>query len=187
MLLFSKITTLAVSLYHILLVLTFPNPPSALCPHAPRLDYRFFTWTFYSAACIVLAIAGALLRLAAFKQLGQNFTFQLARPKKLIMTGLYKNVQHPSYLAQAVLVFANLAILTRRRAAIACLLPKHWWIADDQMGLVVEGVVAVVLLLGTLYTVGLRVRDEERMLNEAFGKEWQEYNARTKRYIPGVI
>jgi protein-S-isoprenylcysteine O-methyltransferase Ste14 len=186
-LLFGKAALLAVSLYHILLVLTFPNPPSALCRHAPRLDYHFFTWTFYSAACIVLAIAGALVRLSAFKQLGPNFTFQLARPRELVTTGLYKYVQHPSYLGLAMLGFANFAIFMRRRAAVACWLPMSWWIADDQMGLAVEGVVALVFLLMSWYVVGLRVMDEEMMLEKAFGQEWQEYNARTKRYIPGVI
>jgi protein-S-isoprenylcysteine O-methyltransferase Ste14 len=187
MTLFGQTTTITLYLYHILLVLTFPNPPSVLCPHSSRLDHRFFTWTSYSAACTVLAILGASVRLTAYRQLGPNFTFQLARPKKLVTGGLYKYVQHPAYPALLVVVFANLAVLVRRRTAVACWLPMSWWIADDQIGIVVEGVIAVVYLLTWLYGVKLRVADEEKMLKEAFGKEWQEYNARTKRYIPGVI
>ena len=185
--LFGKTTLLTLSLYHILLVLTFPNPPSALCPHARRLDYRFFTWTFYSATCILLLIVGASLRLTAYRQLGPSFTFQLAKPKKLVTTGLYKYVRHPSYPACVMVVSANLAILLRWRASVACWWPISWWIANDQMALVVEVVVLTVHLLSVFYAIGLRVSDEEKMLKDAFGKEWQDYNARTKRYIPGVI
>jgi protein-S-isoprenylcysteine O-methyltransferase Ste14 len=185
--LFGRITLITYFLYHILLVLTFPNPPSLVCPHASRLDHRFFTWTFYSAACTVLAILGASVRLTAYKQLGPNFTFQLARPKKLVTTGLYKYVQHPAYPALIVVLFANLAVLARRRTAVACWVPMSWWISDDRMGFAVEAVIAVLYLLAMVYAMRLRVADEEKMLKEVFGKEWQEYNGRTKRYIPGVI
>jgi len=33
----------------------------------------------------------------------------------------------------------------------------------------------------------MRVRDEEKMLRETFGEEWEAYHARTARFIPGLI
>lgn len=48
------------------------------------------------------------------------------------------------------------------------------------------------MVVGALWMVGVmlirvRVRDEERMLQEKFGREWERWNARTARYIPGIL
>jgi protein-S-isoprenylcysteine O-methyltransferase Ste14 len=48
------------------------------------------------------------------------------------------------------------------------------------------------MVIGALWMVGVmlvrvRVRDEERMLREKFGREWERWNARTARYIPGIL
>jgi protein-S-isoprenylcysteine O-methyltransferase Ste14 len=43
--------------------------------------------------------------------------------------------------------------------------------------------VAVVYVTG----ITLRIRDEEEMLKEAFGKEWEEYHSKTARFIPGLF
>ncbi len=32
-----------------------------------------------------------------------------------------------------------------------------------------------------------RVRDEEKMLKDTFGKEWVEWSGRTKRFVPGIF
>jgi protein-S-isoprenylcysteine O-methyltransferase Ste14 len=33
----------------------------------------------------------------------------------------------------------------------------------------------------------LRVRDEEKMLKEKFGKEWENWHSRTARFIPWIV
>ena len=47
------------------------------------------------------------------------------------------------------------------------------------------------LLVGSgvsgLYTIWVRVKDEEAMLKGEFGREWEEYHRRTARFIPGVV
>lgn len=32
-----------------------------------------------------------------------------------------------------------------------------------------------------------RVRDEEAMLKRTFGKKWEDWHKKTKRFIPGVL
>jgi len=32
-----------------------------------------------------------------------------------------------------------------------------------------------------------RIMDEEKMMKETFGKEWEVWHAKTKRFIPGVF
>jgi protein-S-isoprenylcysteine O-methyltransferase Ste14 len=43
---------------------------------------------------------------------------------------------------------------------------------------------AYIVSFGLLFA--LRLRAEERMMREAFGAEYEAYEARTKRLIPGV-
>lgn len=48
---------------------------------------------------------------------------------------------------------------------------------------------AFVLLLftGTVRITWKRVNEEEAMMREAFGKEWEQWHAKTARLIPGVF
>ena len=64
-----------------------------------------------------MVLIGGKIRLTAFKQLGENFTFQLAKPKSLVKHGLYSYVQHPSYVGH-VLVIASNWLLIGRQAGI---------------------------------------------------------------------
>lgn len=50
------------------------------------------------------------------------------------------------------------------------------------------GSVVAIAALGFAGTMlGVRVGDEERMLKEKFGRQWEEWNRDTKRFIPGVV
>jgi protein-S-isoprenylcysteine O-methyltransferase Ste14 len=64
---------------------------------------------------------------------------------------------------------------------MGCWLPA--WIVDAGLFW------AIVALLGTFGVARItrrRIKDEEKMLRETFGKEWENWHARTKRFIPGV-
>jgi len=136
-------------------------------------------WTPYSITCLSLITGGALLRLRAFKLLGENFSFQLAKPRKLVTTGMYAYVQHPSYTGALLLGVGNIAFLLRKDGVIGCWLPA--WVAELPY-LNEVGMVAMIALL--LLGVGIRVADEEEMLRATFGKEWEDYHTRTKRFVP---
>lgn len=68
---------------------------------------------------------------------------------------------------------------------VACLLPKSI-VGGDGVGLALQieyGLVAAAVV-GILAT---RVRNEEAILKNTFGSDWEAYHKRTKRFIPGVL
>jgi len=133
-------------------------------------------------------VVAAPIGLLAFRQLGQNFTFRLAKPKELVKTGLYSYVQHPSYPTNWLILASNVALLLRLDGILGCVLPS--WVVSWAMwsgGFMVWPTLLIVLGLLGLYGIWVRVKDEEAMLKREFGKEWDEYHWRTKRFIPGVF
>lgn len=95
--------------------------------------------------------------------LGSNWslTLEVRENHQLITLGVYRVVRHPMYLA--LLIYS---------AGQALVLPN--WVAGPSYG------VAMVLL------IALRLRPEERMMVEEFGKEYEAYATTTKCLIPGV-
>lgn len=176
--LFSIFSTL-----HTVLILLYPSPPRALCPHPANLNPALFTWSPQLRAVLAAMLAAAPLRLAAFRALGSNFTFHLTRPAKLVTTGVYARVQHPSYLPDAVLNTLALLLVWQADGVLGCWMPAGWvaWlVAWKSWG-------AVGFMVFYLVLLALRVRDEEELLRKTFGREWEEWHARTKRFIPFVI
>jgi len=115
---------------------------------------------FAGTVCLTLAL---WLFHRSHADLGTNWsiTLEVRERHRLITQGLYRRVRHPMYLA--LLLYA---------AGQALVLPNY--VAGPSYG------VAMALL------VALRLGPEERMMLEEFGKDYQEYMARTKRLVPGV-
>ena len=178
--------TIAIGIYHALLVLTISFPvtssttSSLLCPRPQNLNPTLFTWNLHTFTCITALLTFAPLRLISFANLGPNFTFRIAPPSKLITDGLYAYVQHPAYTANAVVIIANGFLLERSDCVAACWLSKEW----------VDALVWVTVGWGIFQGLGfmvVRVKDEERMLKKTFGREWEVWHARTKRFIPEIV
>ncbi len=95
--------------------------------------------------------------------LGANWslTLELREKHQLVTHGVYRLVCHPMYLA--LLIYS---------AGQALVLP-NWFVGPSYA-------VAMVLLFA------LRVGPEERMMREQFGKDYEAYQATTKRLVPGV-
>lgn len=114
-----------------------------------------------------LGIAAGLGALVLFrlthKALGRmwSVSLQLKEGHQLVTTGIYRHVRHPMYSAFWLMAIAQ-----------ALLLPN--WIAGP------AGLVG----FGTLFF--LRIREEERMMEEAFGEEYRVYRRKTKRVLPFV-
>ena len=175
-----QLFVLLLGAYHGYIVLTYPSPPK-FCPRSKDLNPNLFTWSTTSSICITLILIAAPIRLLAFKQLGPNFTFKLAQPKNLVTTGLYKYVQHPSYITNITVMMANTYLIWRRDGVLACWLSESalrsgWWGAINVF-------FAGVAILG----MRTRIVDEEKMMKETFGKEWEVWHAKTKRFIPGLF
>ena len=108
-------------------------------------------------------ICGAALRVWAIVVLGKSFrtTVEVSTNQKVVQRGPYKLIRHPSY--SGILVM--------------CL---GYGIADQNW---LSLVVAVGLpLIALLY----RIRIEEAALASGIGPEYQAYQKRTKKLIPGI-
>lgn len=118
----------------------------------------------------LLTVAGILVFLAALwlfwrthKALGRQWsvTLELREQHKLITSGVYERVRHPMYSAFFLWALAQALLLPNLVAGFAGL-----------MG------------FGILFF--MRVGEEEAMMREAFGAEYDAYCARTKRVVPFI-
>lgn len=172
----------SLGIYHTFLILTYPSPPRPVCPHPSHLATYLFTWTPYSIICIAVILLGCYIRLSAFSALGSNFTFRLAAPNKLLTSGLYSYVQHPSYTGRILITFAKWALILNTRGVVGCWLPKRilearlFWRA-----------LTCFIVLASFRVTWKRVMEEESMLKSTFGKEWEAWHAKTKRFVPGLF
>lgn len=74
--------------------------------------------------CLALILIFGTMRITAYRQLGRDFTYELAPPRKLITTGLYRYIRHPSYSAKAMVAIPLGLFFLRDDAAVACWLPN---------------------------------------------------------------
>jgi protein-S-isoprenylcysteine O-methyltransferase Ste14 len=124
-------------------------------------DYPLRAVPFF-AGTVCLAL-GLWLFHRSHVDLGTNWsvTLEVREKHRLVTEGIYRRVRHPMYMA--LLLYS---------AGQALILPNY--IVGPSYGL------AMALL------VALRVGPEERMMLEEFGRDYEEYMARTKRVVPGV-
>jgi protein-S-isoprenylcysteine O-methyltransferase Ste14 len=111
---------------------------------------------------VALFIAGGALRLWPVFVLGHQFSGLVAiQPgHKLVTTGVYGVIRHPSYLG--------------------LLVNSLGW------GLAFRSGVGVLLTALIMLPLLARIRAEERMLRTQFGDEYDAYCARTSRLVPGL-
>ncbi len=116
----------------------------------------------FTAGTLCLAL-GLWLFHRSHADLGNNWsiTLEVREQHRLVTQGVYRRVRHPMYLA--LLLYS---------VGQALVLPNY--VAGPSYG------AAMALLFA------LRVGPEEQMMVEEFGKEYEEYMARTRRLIPGV-
>lgn len=170
-------------IYHTILTLLYPRIPSAICPNPANLNGNLFTWSPCTAICLFLILTAGPMRLLAYAQLGKDFTYELRKPKYLVKTGLYRYMQHPSYTGGILVFFSTVVLLGSERGALGCLLPTK--VAGLSPWLTVAQFAYWVGIF--IYGIPIRIHDEEGMLKNEFGKEWDEYFATTARFIPGVL
>jgi len=162
--------------------MVWPILREQFCPMPNQLNPSLFVWSPLVQTCLATILLAAPIRLLAFRQLGKDFTFQLAKPSRLRTTGLYAYVQHPSYPPDMLVSLANFYLFFRTDGVTGCVLPE--FIVGSQI-FAGFGSICYIYLNARVYYY--RVLDEEEMLHEAFGKEWEDWHARTARFIPGVF
>ncbi|MBN2637925.1 MAG: isoprenylcysteine carboxylmethyltransferase family protein [Bacteroidales bacterium] len=95
--------------------------------------------------------------------LGKNWSFsvQVKEDHELIQNGIYKIIRHPIYTGLLLLFIGNTLINGDYR-----------------------GIIAVVIVSISLW---FKIKKEEKLLFEIFGKDYIEYKNKTKALIPFVI
>ena len=112
---------------------------------------------------VIVMGAGIIVRSIAIAQLGRFHTPNVAvrQGHRLIDTGLYRHVRHPSYLGALIAFFGFSVALGN-------------WLS------------VVVVMIVTLCIYLFRIREEESALEAAFGDDYRAYRRRTKRLVPGL-
>ena len=106
-------------------------------------------------------IAGMIIRFTAVWSLGKFFTVNLGIQDnhRLVRTGLYKYIRHPSY-SGSLLSFAGF-----------CLSLNNW-------------LSLLIIMIPVIATFINRINIEEKLLFGQFGSEYEEYRRKTKRLVP---
>lgn len=112
---------------------------------------------------IVLFAGGFVLVSWAEASLGRQFSTQVTiqEEHRLVTEGLYRYLRHPRYLG---IILTNLGIALVFRSGLALIFVA----------------VLVALLLW-------RINDEENLMRQTFGEEWEAYARRSWRLIPFVL
>jgi protein-S-isoprenylcysteine O-methyltransferase Ste14 len=112
---------------------------------------------------IALMLMGLAFRWYSIRVLGKSFTYTVAtRPEQRVVdTGPYRWIRHPSYTGALITILGVLVALTNPLAFLGLLPP----------------------LAGYAY----RIRIEERALVRSLGEPYRSYMKRTKRLIPFVV
>jgi protein-S-isoprenylcysteine O-methyltransferase Ste14 len=131
---------------------------------------RWLAWSFVMLPDwlrwlgVALGASGAALLAWSHRALGENFFggMKLRRGHQLVQDGPYRWMRHPIYSAFLALGFAWF------------FLTQSWFAAGAW-------------LLSIAIALATRLRAEEEMLAEAFGKEFEAYRARTGRFLPRLL
>ncbi|MGN6374420.1 MAG: methyltransferase family protein [Sphingomonas sp.] len=117
-----------------------------------------------AAVIASLMLAAVALFVWAARTMGRNWSL-VARTRsdhQLVVSGPFAHIRHPIYTALALLLVA-LAVATGHAPRLIVTLPLY--------------------ALGTW----LRIAEEERLLRAAFGSRYDDYAARVKRFLPGLL
>ncbi|KAF9320633.1 hypothetical protein BG003_005382 [Podila horticola] len=168
----------------------------------------------WHVAATVLSLSGYALRKWSFVTLDRFFTYQLTirSGHKLVQSGPYKYLRHPSYTGAMMTCFGSFMLLFHRGlwpvlltyaakwtnqlvlartpilSSLAALSPlavsNYARVNPTLLGVEIGlWVTAVMSALGTRMLMR-RVEVEEKMLKQHFGRDWDEYASKRWRFIP---
>ncbi|KAI0765435.1 ICMT-domain-containing protein [Fomes fomentarius] len=163
-------------------------PPHSFLPsvvsellQVPGLDRLSLRLTATSLVGSLFAIIGGQIRVQCFRTLGRLFTFELAirEGHKLVTTGPYGVVRHPSYTGGIMVVIGNLMLLYGTGS---------FFVESGLLGSVWGKALAALVTLEMCWLSGLQVYrtvSEDTFLSKQFGEQWDEWAQQTPyRLIP---
>ncbi|ESK92271.1 hypothetical protein Moror_4669 [Moniliophthora roreri MCA 2997] len=131
----------------------------------------------------LLVALGGIIRVHCFRALGASFTFELSVQKdhKLVTSGLYSVVRHPSYTG---------AVISLSFGVFQHLIPGSWVRESGILGtfwgrMVVMGWFGGMTLM--VATLMMRITSEEEILAREFGDKWAKWRQDVPyKLFPGV-
>jgi len=133
---------------------------------------------------LILIILGGLIRGWCYRSLGSFFTWEIAirSEHKLITTGPYSFVRHPSYVGIWLTILGTVIYLNSSETWL------HWTVLRPS-GIIGSGCRLVYNLWSLLWfsVIAFRATQEDRIMAKNFGQEWIEWSSRVKWFfIPGI-
>ena len=112
---------------------------------------------------LTLIVLGLIIRWIAILKLKSMFTVDVSiqQDHKIVKSGLYKTIRHPSYLG-SLLSFLGLGIA------------------------LVNWISLILIILPIFIAFNYRMKIEETVLNEEFGEEYLNYSKDTYRLFPKI-
>jgi len=145
-------------------VATVLDPSGLAAEGGGRIDVGILTPVRLAlvVAGIALITAGFAIRFVAIATLKRNFSgaLRIRADHTLVRSGIYARVRHPAYLG-ALVLFPGFAIMMSS----------------------VLGLLVMLLLVPLLLH---RIKLEERMMVERFGREYEDYMRVSNRLIPRI-
>ncbi|KII92133.1 hypothetical protein PLICRDRAFT_50560 [Plicaturopsis crispa FD-325 SS-3] len=137
--------------------------------------------SFFVVGCLLI-VSGIFVRLQAYRALGKHFTFELSirQDHKLVTSGPYGFVRHPSYTGLFMAYMGEL-----------CCHAKGSWLLESGVLRTPLGAGLALFWLAVVAAVSaglvLRISAEESLLRDRMGKEWEAYTRRVRyKLLPGV-
>lgn len=131
-----------------------------------------------------LSVVGGLVRAWSYRALGRFFTAEVSTQKghKLVTTGPYAFVRHPSYTGWIALMLGDALALLGSGTYLGEL--GVW---QSTAGRVVISAVLASWTFSSTMVALLRTGREDEMMRKEFGEEWDEWAKRTPyKLIPYI-
>ena len=169
----------------IVFALKYPSPTSSkmlnFLGYNPNIHPGHLSGTFLVGA--ILAIVGGIGRGWCYCALGQYFTFQLTLypDHRLITSGPYSRVRHPSY----TFVLMICTGITLAHAASGSWLRNAAALASLRYTIMLVCLSIISVAWKFMFQ---RLPLEDEYLHRHFGKEWEEWAKKAKYWlVPGII
>ncbi|KAF9533481.1 hypothetical protein CPB83DRAFT_889983 [Crepidotus variabilis] len=136
-------------------------------------------------ACLV-AIIGGVLRYQCYTHLGRHFTFELAilSDHRLVTSGPYTYLRHPSYTAASIALFGALAWHSLPGSYVSQLIIR---VLGEKLAFQTVVSLWLIATCSGAYILDKRLDKEDSMMKSEFGEEWEVWASRvSSKLIPGL-
>jgi protein-S-isoprenylcysteine O-methyltransferase Ste14 len=154
-----------------------------LLPNGKHPDCIKLTPT--STFAMALVMLGAAIRYWCYREMGRQFTVHvtLLKNHKLITTGPYSVVRHPSYTGTFFVLLGKVIWYTARGSWL-----RESRIYQMKLSWLFIAPVMFAIIFMSLVVLPRRMPVEDAILKREFGKDWDEWaKAVPYRLIPGVL